>query len=183
MKNVFLKGKDIYLRPLEEKDLKGNYVSWLNDSEVNLYNSHHVFPYSKEEGLAYIKASKKNTNTLVLAIVTKTRNVHVGNIALQNIDFFNRSAEFAILVGEKKFWNKGFSKEAAKLIIEHGFTALNLNRIYCGLIKENIAMNKLALFLGMKKEGVRRQALYKGGTFHDIIEYGILRKEFKYTSK
>ena len=45
----FLSGEQVTLRPLEEKDLAGPYVSWLNDPEVCEHNSHHVFPYSLAE--------------------------------------------------------------------------------------------------------------------------------------
>lgn len=179
MKNLFLKGKRIYLRPLEEKDLRGNYVSWLNDEQVNMYSSHHIFPYSLEEGLAYIKKSQKDRNTLILAIVVKRGNVHVGNISLQNIDYINRNAEFAILVGEKKYWNKGYSTEASSLLLSHGFNALGLLRIYCGTSSKNLSMQKLAISLGMILEGRRRKALFKYGQFVDILEYGILASEFE----
>jgi ribosomal-protein-alanine N-acetyltransferase len=40
MKNPFLVGENIYLRPLDLNDLRGNYINWLNDSEVCKYNSH-----------------------------------------------------------------------------------------------------------------------------------------------
>ena len=178
MRNVFLQGKRIYLRPLEEKDLRGNYVSWLNDEQVSKYNSHHVFPYSFEEGLSYIRKSQKTKDALVLAIVVKKGSMHIGNIALQKIDYVSRNAELAILVGEKKYWNKGYSKEAAFLVLNHGFRTLNLHRIYCGSFKENVAMKKLAEFLDMRQEGLRRQAIYKNGQFHDIVEYGVLKSGF-----
>ena len=179
MKNVFLEGKRIYLRPLEEKDLKDNYVSWLNDEQVNKYNSHHVFPYSLEEGLDYIKKSQKDKDILVLAIVTKQGDMHIGNISLQKIDYINRSAEFAILIGEKKYWHKGYSKEASSLVLLHGFKTLGLSRIYCGTSSKNFSMQKLALSLRMTLEGRRRKALFRNGQLVDILEYGILVGEFK----
>lgn len=179
MKNIFLEAKRVYLRPLEEKDIEGNYISWLNDAEVNMYNSHHVYPYSLEEGRAYIKKSQKDKGNLVLAIVTKRGNAHIGNISLQRIDYVSRSSEFAILLGEKKYWNKGYSKEASKLLLAHGFNALGLLRIHCGISSKNLSMQKLALSLGMTLEGRRRKALFKGGQFIDILEYGILVSEFE----
>lgn len=171
-------GKNVYLRPLEEKDLQGNYVWWLNDEEVSRYNSHHTFPYSYSEGVEYIKKSSKTKDKIVLAIVLSNRNLHIGNIALQNIDYVNRNAELAILLGEKDYWHKGYSKEAAFLILKHGFDELDLNRIYCGTSSKNIAMQKLAISLGMIQEGIRRKAFFKDGQYTDIVEYGILSSEF-----
>ncbi|OGD88340.1 hypothetical protein A3D81_01135 [Candidatus Curtissbacteria bacterium RIFCSPHIGHO2_02_FULL_40_17] len=178
MRNPFLAGKNIYLRPLEEKDLQGNYVSWLNNEEVSRYNSHNTFPYSYSEGRKYIKQSSKTKDKIVLAIVLTGKNLHIGNIALQNIDPVNRSGELTILLGEKDYWHKGYSKEAALLILKHGFDELNLNRIYCGTSSKNIAMQKLAVSLGMIEEGRRRKAFFKDREYADIVEYGILSSEF-----
>jgi len=178
MRNPFLIGEKIYLRGLNEKDLEGNYINWLNDPEVCKYNSHHVFPYYMENGENYIKSTYNSKNSLVLAIVIRETNIHIGNISLQKIDYISRNAEFAILIGEKNFWGKGYSKEASTLIITHGFLSLNLHRIYCGTSSDNIAMQKLAIYLGMFEEGRRKEAIYKNGKYSDIIEYGLLRNKF-----
>lgn len=179
MRNVFLKSKRIYLRPLELSDLNGNYVSWLNDEQINEHNSHHVFPYSLKEGYHYIEKAHLSKDALVLAIVTKRKNKHIGNISLQNIDYLNRNAELAILLGEKEYLSKGYSKEASLLLLSHAFNALGLLRIYCGTSVKNKSMQKLAKKLGMILEGRRRKAMFKNGNLEDILEYGILADEFE----
>tara|TARA_B100000315_G_scaffold184167_1_gene173158 strand:+ start:8906 stop:9511 length:606 start_codon:yes stop_codon:yes gene_type:complete len=178
MKNPFLVGDKIYLRGLTLHDLDGNYINWLNDAIICKYNSHHVFPYNRENAENYIKDAYHSKNKLALAIVLKKNDLHIGNISLQNINYINQSAEFAIIAGEKKYWGKGYSKEAASLIIKHGFMELNLHRIYCGTSDDNIPMQKLALSIGMTDEGRSNDALFKHGRYVDIINYGILRDVF-----
>jgi RimJ/RimL family protein N-acetyltransferase len=178
MNTCFLRGNKIYLRGLEINDIEGNYISWLNDEDVCKYNSHHVFPYSKNNAEEYIISTFNSRNTLVLAIVLLENDCHIGNISLQNIDYINRSAEFAIIIGDKSCWGNGYSREAAYLIINHGFTELNLHRIYCGTSSDNIPMQRLACSLGMTEEGRRRQAMFKHNKNVDIIEYGLLKYEF-----
>jgi RimJ/RimL family protein N-acetyltransferase len=39
-------------------------------------------------------------------------------------------------------------------------------------------MRKLALRLGMQEEGVRRQAMFKDGRYHDVVEYGVLAEDW-----
>ena len=177
-KNHFITGKRIYLRLLELTDLDGNYVSWLNDPIVSQNNSHHIFPYSKESAESFIKETFIQNDKLVLAVCVKDDDVHIGNISLQKIDFFNQTAEFAIMLGEKEYWGKGYSKEAAELIIHHGFNTMNLKRIHCGTFENNMAMQKLAKYLGFIEEGRRREAFFKNGKFIDIIEFGLLKKEY-----
>jgi RimJ/RimL family protein N-acetyltransferase len=174
----FLKGKNIFLRQLNERDLDGDYINWFNDPEVCKYNSHHIFPYSREKAAEYLNKINDSKTNLVLAMVLIKNNSHIGNVSLQEINFINRSAEFAVIIGDKKSWGKGYSKEAARLVLEHGFLQLNLHRIYCGTSIENVPMQKLAISLGMTKEGYQRQALFKNGKYLDILEFGILKKEF-----
>lgn len=174
----FLEGEQIFLRPLSREDLEGNYINWLNDPEVAKYNSHYRLPYTRERAEEYLTIKNKATNEIFLAIVEKNSHKHVGNITLKNINWIDQSAEFAIVLGERDCWGKGYSKEAAKLICQHGFFRLNLKRIYCGTSKENLPMQRLAVFLGMKEEGCSRQALYKQGVFYDVINYGVLAEEF-----
>ena len=177
-KYPFLVGNNIYLRPLAEQDLEGDYLNWFNDSEVCQYNSHHVFPMTKEKAEEYIKKVSSSGTDLVLAIVLNTNNRHIGNISLQNINYVNRSAEFAIIIGDKKSWGKGYGQQATHLIIKHGFKQLNLHRIYLGTSVENIAMQKLAKAVGMSQEGIRKEAMFKNGQYRDIVEYGILDSQF-----
>lgn len=178
MKQPFLKGKLIYLRGIRKYDLRGNYLNWFNDQDVCRHNSHGRYPMNKAKLEEYYKRVNKSGSDLVLAIITKKGNVHIGNVSLQNIDWVSRSAEFAIIIGEKGFWGKGIGREAADLIIKHGFSSLNMHRIYCGTQEDNVAMQRLAVYLGMKKEGLRREAIFKNNKFRDIIEYGILAKEY-----
>ncbi len=179
MLTQFLNGKHLYLRSLLESDIEGPYVTWFNDEEVCKGNSHHVFPYTPEEALKYVRYANQAHDALILAMVLFDDNRHIGNIALQNIHSTYHAAEFSILIGDKSSWGKGYSKEAGRLLFDHGFGALNLNRIYCGTFDNNIAMKRLAVYLGMKEEGRRRQAAFKDGHYVDVIEYGVLKKEYE----
>jgi RimJ/RimL family protein N-acetyltransferase len=169
-----LQGNQIYLRLLELSDADGNYPNWLNDPDVCRYNSHGEALYTREMAKAYITSISNNPSIQVFAICEIQNNQHIGNISLQQISAKNRSAEFAILIGEPSVYGKGIGYEAGKLVLNHAFNTLKLHRIYCGTHSENIAMQHLALALGMEQEGIRRDAIFKNGQFTDIIEYGLL---------
>lgn len=169
---AFLKGEQIYLRALCPEDATQEYTDWLNDPIICQYNSHHRFPNTIEKTKDYITSSAEGS--LILAICDKKSNKHLGNISLQSLNFIDSQAEFAILIGESNKHAKGVGTEAAKLIIEHGFLTLGLHRIYCGTSIENIPMQKLAVKLGFKKEGVSKDALFKHGKYLDIVHYGLI---------
>ncbi len=177
-KDIFLSGERILLRILNKKDIEGNYAKWLNDPEVTEYNAHGRFPMTIEKMKKFVASASASDTSLVFAVIIKRTSEHVGNISLQNINWIDRNAEIAFLLGEKKVWGKGVMYEAGQLLMSHGFKILNLHRIYCGTSSVNQGMQKLALKLKMKKEGVRKEALYKNGIYVDIIEYGILKRKF-----
>jgi [ribosomal protein S5]-alanine N-acetyltransferase len=177
----FLSAERVSLRPLLLSDVESGYLNWLNDPEVCRYNSHRRFPFTYEVGIEFIRKTWVDKTQLVLAVVLNHNNQHIGNVALQRIDRINRNAEFAILMGEKQYWGLGYSKEAAILLFKHGFSELNLHRIYCGTNVNNTGMQKLALSLNMKQEGHSREAQFKSQQYSDILHFGVLRKDFKIT--
>lgn len=172
----FLSGNSVYLAALEEAD--AGYVRWLNDAEICRYNGHHRFPKTLEQGRAYLRSTAGDASTMLLGAFLLTDDSHVGNVSLQNIDWVCRSGELAVLFGAREHWGKGYATEACGLVLRHAFHELGLNRVYCGTGEDNAAMQKLAERLGMRREGVRRQAHFKNGRFLDIVDYGILASEY-----
>lgn len=178
--DFFLEGKYVGLRELHMLDVEGKYSSWLNDRNVCKYNSHGRFPVSKEQLREYVSNLKNGNANLVMAIINLEDGKHIGNISLQNINYIDRSAEIAYLIGEREYWGKGRAREASELLIRHGFQKLNLERIYCGTSDDNERMQHLADRLGFVQEGRRRRAIYNNGEYHDIIEYGLLKSECQF---
>ena len=168
---------EYYVRGLRVTDLHGPYKSWFEDQDVCRYNSHGKFAKTEE----YFKVFFDHLNQedrLVWAICHHADG-HIGNVSLQSISVIDHNAEFAILLGDKRHWGKGVGTLASRKLVEHGFNKLNLERIYCGTAANNHAMRKLATALGMTEEGIRRRHLYLEGEWVDIIEYGLLRNDFR----
>ena len=168
----------ICLRELRKDDLKGGYAHWFNDQEVCRFNAHGVYPASLNEMEKFIDTLDFDRSRIVWAIIDKAEGRHIGNLSLQDIDSINRTAEFAIILGEKAFGGKGYGLEASRILLTHGFNKLNLRRIGCGTAATNHAMQKLAGALKMSQEGIRRQALFLDGKYVDVCEFGVLKDEF-----
>jgi len=180
-----------YVRPFQKEDMTEQYRQWFHDPDVTKHNSHGLFPYTKEQ-MAKFLAQLESSDDLVWAVIVKnaalpnnkkaknscfTGGIHIGNVSLQNIHRIYRNAEFACVFGEKDYWGKSYGTEATKMIFNHGFKRLNLHRIWTGTASTNIGMQKIAEKLGMKKEGVFKEAMFLNGEWIDIVEYGILAKD------
>lgn len=174
---IYQLNKDYFVRPLTEADLDGAYPGWFEDQDVCRYNSHGKFFKTKAYFRAYVEAL--NREDRVVWAICHINDGHIGNISLQDISLINRTAEFAILLGDKRHWGKGVGLLAGKKLLAHGFNKLNLERIYCGTAATNEGMKKLANAMGMLLEGTRRQHFFLEGSRVDLLEYGILRAEFE----
>lgn len=183
MKNPFLISENIYLSPLTKDDISVEYISWLNDSEVCKANTHATIPNNHSKTLAYVESVEGSQTEIVFAIRWKENDIHIGNVSLQGINWINRTGEYAVLIGNKKYWNKGVGSESLSLIIQYGLITLNLNRIWSGMFITNKGAMKICEKNEMKKEGVLREAVFKNGKYLDVVIYSILQKDFKKTNQ
>ena len=174
---IYQLSSDYFLRTLAANDLNGGYPVWFEDQEVCRYNSHGKFFKPLTHFEAYL-TQLGHEDRVVLA-VCHVADGHIGNVSLQDISLINRTAEFAILLGDKRHWGKGVGALAGRALISHGFNKLNLERVHCGTSATNLGMQKLAKLLGMTLEGTRRQHLFLDGARVDLLEYGVMRSEFE----
>jgi RimJ/RimL family protein N-acetyltransferase len=173
---IYRLSDEYYLRDLLASDLEGAYPGWFQDQEVCRFNSHGKFFPSRADLAAYVEGCRGG-DRVVMAICHQ-RDGHIGNVSLQSISGIDRTAEFAILLGDRRHWQRGVGELAARALLAHGFDKLNLERIYCGTAAGNLGMQGLARRLGMLEEGRRRGHLFLDGERVDVLEYGILREEF-----
>ncbi len=175
---AFLDGARVLLRSFVEADINDRYLRWFSDPVVCVGNSHNITPLTKAVAQQYLKQVMCDPSRLMLAIIVKDSNEHIGNIALNHINSIHHSAELTILIGEKNIWGQGYGTEASSLVLKYAFENLNLNRVYCGTYQNNAGMIRLAKKLSMQQEGLRRAAVFKNGTYLNVLEYGILKSEY-----
>lgn len=179
---IIYETKGLTLVPFLEVDLqKSNYYDWWTDQEVTKHNSHGLFPMNREGEEAW-RRKIENNEIIVWGVLIKGTDEHgyqdefkhIGNISLQSINWINRSAEFAIVIGEKDYWGKGFASEALELLINHGFQKLNLHRIWSGTAATNKGMLRVFEKLGMVREGIFKDGVFLNGKYVDVHCYAII---------
>ncbi|UCC78535.1 MAG: GNAT family N-acetyltransferase [Candidatus Zixiibacteriota bacterium] len=72
----------------------------------------------------------------------------------------------------------GYATEAAKALIEYGFSILGLHRIYADTTSENSASWRVMERLGMRKEACLKEAEFRDGKWLDFLTYGVLASEW-----
>lgn len=118
------------------------------------------------------------SNTVRLAICEKGSGLLVGAVYLLSIDWISRSCEFAIWIGDKNHQGVGAGRFAARRASLHAFQDLNLNRIFLTVLKSNARAMALYTSLGFVVEGTLRQAVFKNGSYADVVQMSVLADEF-----
>ena len=79
---------------------------------------------------------------------------------------------------DKGSWGQGYGTEATRLVVQHAFATLNLNRVWLEVYEYNPRGLRAYEKVGFRKEGVKRQDNYRAGRYWDTIVMAILREEW-----
>ena len=179
MKDPFIVGKKIYLRAHRKEDLE-KWCQWRNDREVTKWMYAGTLPNTIElqDEFFHKVIHSENQDHLQLAIAEIETDNLIGTQSLTAIDSINRSAEYAIVVGED-VRGKGFGREAAALIHWHAFSNLNLHRVWAGQ-HERLSQwrDTLIQWIGYQEEGVLREQMWKHNRWWNIHVIGCLCSDF-----
>jgi RimJ/RimL family protein N-acetyltransferase len=116
---------------------------------------------------------RKSRNDLMMAIVLKKNNRHIGNIKLGTINWFHCFGDLGIMIGEKSCWNKGYGQEACRLFLGYAFNKLKMHKVTLGVHAQHLAAIRAYSKVGFRKEG-RISGLWRWGRkFEDKILMGI----------
>lgn len=172
-------GKRVRLRAAERGDLP-KFHEWINDPEVTRGLGIFLPMSMADEENWFEGMTKRDPNEKSLAIdVRKGKNwMLIGNCGIFGIDYVNRLGELGILIGDKKFWNKGYGSEAMTLLLRHSFETLNMNRAYLRVYEDNVRAVRSYEKAGFVLEGRFREAVYKNGKYEDVLFMSVLRSEW-----
>jgi ribosomal-protein-serine acetyltransferase len=102
----------------------------------------------------------------------------VGVVAFNNIEKLNRCATMGYWLAKSKM-GRGYMTAAVKALMDEGFQQLELNRIQARVATANYPSQAVCARLGLKKEGVLRQAEWLYDHYVDLTMNSILRSEWK----
>lgn len=178
-RDIFLRGENIFLKALNKQDIiESNWYGWFNDEKLCENLQKHYFPNTLEEQVDYFNKNIFSSSTkLQLGIFKYEIEKLLGVISLNDIDYINRKAEMSVIIGEPEGKDTVTLLESWKLLLNHGFNTLNLNKIYSGtVLKEIVILMKKTI--GFVEEGVLRQDVFKNGKYLDVYYVSILKDEF-----
>ncbi len=182
--------ENIRLRAPERTDIP-LFVEWLNDPEVRQGLLLHL-PLSRADEERWFddmlqRPAYEHPLTIEVRIDYVPRGEleeddtwrPIGNCGYDNFDWRCRSVEVGIFIGDKSFWNRGIGTQVIRLMLQHSFQTLNMNRVYLQVYETNPRAIRAYEKAGFVHEGRKRQGMYKDGNYCDILQMSVLRQEWE----
>lgn len=174
-----LETERIRLRRLSKEDANDifEYAKNENTAQFLPWYSHRV----KQDSVKFVDSVLENYSKGYVApwgVELKKNNKIIGTAGFTNVNVVNNSAEFGFVISEG-YRNKGFATEAAKIVLEYGFTELDIHRIEAHCDERNEASSRVLTKIGMKYEGTLRDRYFLKDKYVSVKMFSMLDSEFK----
>jgi diamine N-acetyltransferase len=163
-------GEKVALGPLRP-DLAAAYARWMNQLEVRrgLDQMGIATPQSQERWVAenIERGAKREPQAVEFTVYDRTDSSAVGTAGLLQIAHANGTAEFAILIGERR--GQGLGTEATRLVLDFAFNVLQLRNVLLETLEWNVAGLIAYERAGFRRVGARRGAVMSRGRPTDVV--------------
>lgn len=114
-----------------------SYLSWMKDSESNVFIQDSDKSYNLERLLKYVGEKNQKPDCIFLGIYFRLNNDHIGNIKFEPINLENGSTWLGILLGDSQYAGKGYAGEAIRFASKFLNEKHGIQDFYLGVNLEN----------------------------------------------
>jgi diamine N-acetyltransferase len=118
-------------------------------------------------------------NDHAFTLYERTTHRAIGFALLMDVDLLMRTAELALVIGEKDCWGKGYGTEATRLLLDYAFTWVHLHSVLLRVFGHNERGLRAYRRAGFKVVGRWREAYRLGDRVEDVIFMDCLASEFR----
>ncbi|GAA3992906.1 GNAT family N-acetyltransferase [Mucilaginibacter dorajii] len=133
-------------------------------------------PYNLPDAIDFIRLRIADEIQTKFAIVIDGELAGVIGIDFRD-DIYRKAPLLGYWLGQQ-YWGKGIMTQAVRLMIDYGFTNLDVVRLQAGVFSNNPASMQVLEKAGFKKEGILRSAIIKNDVILDEHIYGILKSDW-----
>jgi RimJ/RimL family protein N-acetyltransferase len=168
----------LHLRPFTLEDVP-RLALLANDKRI-ADNVGFIHPYGAIDAEKFIRSIsdhiEKDHGYSLAIVITESADL-IGSIGF-TMNAKNFCASFGYWIGVS-FWGQGYMTEAARVFLNHLFTAHNLHRITATHNIQNPASGRVMKKIGMTHEATFRHNTCIDGMFIDDHHYAMLRPEWQ----
>jgi RimJ/RimL family protein N-acetyltransferase len=155
------------------------YHRWINNFENHRAANPNPPPRTFDQERERYERWTRRDDEAAFAIYEVATWQPVGVAELGQISHRSGSAEFSMMIGESTARGKGFGTEATRLVLDYGFTALQLQNIMLTVREYNYPARRVYAKAGFTEFGRRRKCWRFAGRWWDAIYMDILAEEFE----
>lgn len=170
-------GKLLRLGVVRNED-REHYARWSNDAEyMRLLDDEPIHPKTPE--MFNFPRSEDSWGGVGFGLRTLAEDKFIGFTGLWGVNWSSRSSWFAIGIGDRDYWGKGYGTEAVDLTLGYAFRELSLNRVQLFVFAYNLRAIRAYEKVGFVREATLRQSLLRDGKRYDTYLMGILYRDWE----
>lgn len=170
-------GDGVALGPLR-RDLLPVYQRWINDPATQrAYET--LRPTTLEQVEAWYERQQADESRARFTVYERVTGQPIGNTGLYEINLYDRTAEFGIMLGEPSARGKGYGTETTRLVLDYAFTVLRLHNVRLEALEFNEPALHAYRKAGFKEFGRRREVFWMDGRWWDEVYMDCLSTEFE----
>lgn len=156
--NAFAYGK-VTLRPLQYSDME-RCSRWIADAEVVKHVSVVPPPNGKRP------APDEDGGGCDFAILAENGE-HIGVVGLHSLRVKERTAELGILIGEKRYWDRGYGADAVMAVLRFAFEAMRLRQVQLRVDVDSPRAIRCYEKCGFVREATLKNSAWRSGGYED----------------
>ena len=162
------------LRPWSIADLE-SLVRYANNPNIARFMTDGFpFPYTEENGKAFIKMATANQPANILAITVNGE--AVGGIGVHpQSDIYRKNAELGYWLAEP-FWGNKIVTKAITEMVAYAFETFEIDRLFAKPFGSNTASQRVLEKAGFTLEGRFEKTIIKNGEPEDELVYAIRKQ-------
>lgn len=162
-------GEKTVLTTFVDSDIGDTYINWLNDKYLMRYSNQRFLQHDKQSCKKYL-GSFKGTKNSFLKISDISSGVMIGTFTIYR-NFFHRTADIGILIGDASFSRKGFGSDAWTAALNYLLFNERVRKVTAGASSLNLAMINMMHKSGMHLECTRVNQEVIDGFLTDVLLY------------
>ncbi len=179
MSSSLLRGERVELTALHRDDVPV-IASWEQDTDfLRLLDASPAQPRSIEEITRWLESGQKARNNFLFGVRLLLSETLIGWVELDGIQWAHGSTGLGLAIGRREQWGQGYGREALELALQFAFHELNLHGVHLTVFSYNERAIALYERIGFQREGAYREYLHRDGKRHDMLLYGLLRREWE----
>lgn len=132
-----ISGSNVILRNKILADARNDYL-WQTDPELAWLDAAPVVTIPFEEyQSAYASELRYSAPTRHSFALETLDGKHIGNCIYYNINEKKGEAEMGIMIGNRRYWDRGYGTDAVITLVNYIFTTTSLNRLYLKTLTSN----------------------------------------------